>query len=315
MDSYRIRFNVLTDAYSKSLSESAIDHLRFEIVPCNLCGGHDDRLLFQKNSFNIVKCKHCGLVYVNPRLMSSEIAKEYDNGYYINGSYADYLSERPGFERTFERRLEKIGKLVEPGRILDIGCAFGFFLTVAEKRGWEAYGVDLSQAACQYAVEQLGMSVICGTVAQSGFADSFFDAVVMNDTFEHLSDPSAELAEARRVLRPGGHLFLVTQDVSSLIVRLLGRHWAQYKPREHLYYFNRRTLRQILEKAGFEVLKIEGEGLVCTLDFLVGKLRNLWQPAGQALGLLIGRLGLGHVLVPVWPGYEVMVYAQKGEER
>lgn len=300
---------------ASSSSESAIDRLRFEIVPCNLCGEYNNSLLFKKDSFNIVKCKHCGLVYVNPRLMSSEIAKEYDNGYYINGSYADYLSERPGFERTFERRLEKIGKLVEPGRILDIGCAFGFFLTVAEKRGWEAYGVDISQRACQYAVEQLGVRVICGTLAQAGFADSFFDAVIMNDTFEHLSDPSAELAEARRVLRPGGHLFLVTQDVSSLIVRLLGRHWAQYKPREHLYYFNRRTLRQILQKTGFKVLRFEGEGLVCTLDFLACKLRNFWPPAGRVLGLLIRQLGLGRTLVPVWPGYEVMVYTQKGEER
>ena len=282
-----------------------------EEVTCNLCGGCDEAQLFVKESLRIVRCRQCGLVYVNPRLPQSEIAQQYNESYYTAGSYPDYLGERAGYEQTFERRLVEIERLVPPSRILDVGCAFGFFLNVAEKRGWEAHGIDLSPVGCRYATEQLGLRATCCTLDQAGFPSGFFDVVIMNDTFEHLADPTYDLRQAWQVLRPGGFLFLVTQDSSRLIVRLLGRRWAQYKPREHLYYFAARTLRGILEKTGFHILRIEDEGLVCTVDFLMTKLGNISRPAGRVGGWLIRRFGLGSHLVFVRTGYEVMVCAQK----
>jgi SAM-dependent methyltransferase len=236
---------------------------------------------------------------------------QYEEGYFFAGSYDDYLSERKGLEKTFERRLEKIEKLAAPGRVLDLGCAFGFFLSVAQGRGWDAYGVDLSPSACRHAREQLGVQVIDGTLRDVGFDDAFFDVVVMNDVFEHLPDPSAELVEVHRVLRAGGYLFIVTQDVSSAIVRVLGSRWAQYKPSEHLYYFTRATLRAMLEKSGFAVLRIESEGLLCTVKFLVGKLHNVNATLGRLAGYSAHGLRVQDVLVPLRPGYEIMAYARK----
>jgi len=268
-------------------------------------------LLLEKESFRIVRCRGCGLVYVNPRLSQTEIAQQYDEGYYTDGSYADYLAERSGYERTFELRLRRIEQRVKPGRILDVGCAFGFFLSVADRRGWEAYGLDLSPVGCKYATEELGLRVLCGTLAQASFPPGFFDVVILNDTFEHLANPTQDLLQIWTVLRPGGHLFLVTQDSSRLLVRLLGRHWAQYKPREHLYYCTSLTLRRMLEKVGFRVLEVRDEGLVCTANFLVTKAGNVWQPAGRAAGWFVRLLGLGSRLVFVRTGYEIMAHAQK----
>ncbi len=285
--------------------------IRLEPVPCSLCGAEDDKLLFEKESLRIVKCCQCGLVFVNPRLAAMDVVSQYDETYYSSGSYRNYLSERAGFEKTFDNRLKKIERLVNPGRILDVGCAFGFFLCVAQKRGWEAYGVDVSPVGCRYATEELGLRAICASLAESGFAPGFFDVVIMNDTFEHLADPSGDLQRMRELLRPGGYLFLVTQDSGRLLVRLLGQRWAQYKPREHLYYFTAATLRRMLAKTGYRVLKIGDEGLVCTLDFLVDKLSRLWKPAGMAATSVTRRLGIGQWLVPMRTGYEVMVYAQK----
>jgi 2-polyprenyl-3-methyl-5-hydroxy-6-metoxy-1,4-benzoquinol methylase len=283
-----------------------------EVVRCNLCGAQDEALLFVKEGLRIVRCRQCGLAYVNPRLPQSEIAQQYDAGYYTAGSYTDYLSERAGYERTFDLRLAQIERLTRGvGRILDVGCAFGFFLSVAEQRGWEAYGIDLSPVGCQYAAAQLGLRATCTTLAGAGFPPEFFDVVVMNDTFEHLADPTHDLRQARQVLRPGGFLFLVTQDSGRLLVRLLGKRWAQYKPREHLYYFTARTLRRMLEQTGFRVLQIEDEGLVCTVDFLVVKLGNLSRFAGRIVASIVRRLGLGQRLVFVRTGYEVMACVQK----
>lgn len=283
-----------------------------EVVRCNLCGAQDETLLFVKEGLRIVRCRQCGLAYVNPRLPQAEIAQQYDASYYTAGSYADYLSERAGYERTFELRLAQIERLTHgAGRILDVGCAFGFFLSAAEKRGWEAYGIDLSPVGCRYATEQLGLRATCTTLDRAGFPPGFFDVVIMNDTFEHLADPTHDLRQVWQALRPGGFLFLVTQDSGRRLVRLLGRRWAQYKPREHLYYFTARTLRRMLEKTGFRVLKIEDEGLVCTVDFLVTKLGNLSRLAGRVLAWMIHRLGLGQRLVFMRTGYEVMACAQK----
>jgi len=303
---------------AEGTSQRAVDSigsgsLRLEHVPCNLCGSGSSVLVHSKDGFRIVRCEECGLTYVNPRLCSEALVSQYEEGYFFAGSYADYLGERKGLEKTFEQRLEKIEELAVPGRVLDLGCAFGFFLSVAQNRGWDAYGVDLSRFACRYAREHVGVQVLDGTLREVGFDDAFFDVVVMNDVFEHLPDPSAELAEVHRVLRAGGFLFIVTQDVSSAIVRALGSRWAQYKPREHLYYFTPATLKLILEKSGFEVVQIRSDGLTCTAKFLLGKLQKVNRTLGTFGDGLARRLGLQDVLIPVRTGYEVMVCARKKE--
>lgn len=296
---------------AETLSAESISGPGLEAIACNLCGAQDEVLVFEKDSFRIVRCRRCGLVYVNPRLSQAAIAQQYDEDYYTDGSYADYQAERPGYERTFELRLQKIERRSKPGKILDVGCAFGFFLSVAERRGWEAHGLDLSPVGCRYATEQLGLRATCGTLDSVSFPPGFFDVVILNDTFEHLANPAQDLHQFWTVLRPGGYLYLVTQDSSRLLVRVLGRRWAQYKPREHLYYFTSNTLRRMLAQVGFKVLEIGDEGLVCTVDFLVAKLGKLWRPAGAAAGWFVHLLGLGSRLVTVRTGYEVMACGQK----
>jgi ubiquinone/menaquinone biosynthesis C-methylase UbiE len=103
--------------------------------------------------------------------------------------------------------------------------------------------VEPSAVLCRHVRDELGLRAIHSTLREASFPDSYFDAAILNDVFEHLSDPSTELLELYRVLKTGGYLFIVTQDIDSLIVRVLGSRWGQYKPREHLYYFTRDTLR------------------------------------------------------------------------
>lgn len=296
---------------SAPADEDKDDAASLEYVPCNLCGSSDSDVVFPIGPHNIVRCRRCGLTYVSPRLSHAALAGEYEEGYFFGGSYQDYMSERRGFDKTFDDRLSRIEKFVKPARIVDIGCAFGFFLAVAERRGWDAWGVEPSAVPCRYARDELGLRAIHSTLREASFPDSYFDAAILNDVFEHLSDPSAELLELYRVLKTGGYLFIVTQDIDSLIVRVLGSRWAQYKPREHLYYFTEDTLRSILEKSNFSVIRIESEGLVCTVNFLVGKLKSVSRTLGMAAGFLAHGLHVKDALIPVRPGYEVMVYARR----
>ena len=142
------------------------------------------------------------------------------------------------------------------------------------------------------------------TLTDAGFTDDFFDAVIMNDTFEHLPDPLGALKEIYRILRPGGVVMLVTQDSRGPAVRLLGARWAQWKPREHLYYYNRPVLRAMLEAAGFRGAFVKNEGLYRTAGFLAGRV-------GLIASRVTNSLHLGQVLLPVWTGYEVAACGTK----
>ncbi|HZY41172.1 MAG TPA: methyltransferase domain-containing protein, partial [Anaerolineae bacterium] len=139
-----------------------------EYIACNLCGSHQTRLRFPSTvaddvlptaveafrctspgygqHHTIVQCKHCGLVYTNPRIDGSAILDSYE-------AVEDplYLEERDGRVLTFERHLRPLEKLhAPPGKLLDVGAYTGVFVEIAAQHGWEAWGVEPSH----WAVEQ-----------------------------------------------------------------------------------------------------------------------------------------------------------------
>jgi 2-polyprenyl-3-methyl-5-hydroxy-6-metoxy-1,4-benzoquinol methylase len=232
-------------------------------VDCGLCGGRERAVRFREGRFSIVTCTRCGVTYVTPRLAdASLIASVYDEGYWRSAAakdrgYTDYRADEALYLRTFRRRLAIVRRHAQrPGRVLDVGCAAGYFLRVMQEEGWDVTGVEPSDAIRARAEELLGRErVRGGRLEDARFPTGSFDLVTMWDVIEHLPDPAAVLAEARRVLAPGGRLVLETQNVTSLAARLLGRRWQHYKHAEHLYHFDPRTIAAALERAGFAVLE------------------------------------------------------------
>jgi SAM-dependent methyltransferase len=154
--------------------------------------------------------------------------------------------------KTFIRQLDQLGMMIS-GRILDVGCATGFFLEVATKKGWDAYGVELSEFAAVIARQTFGSRVFHGTVTCAGYPDGFFDAVMLSDVIEHLADPHEFMTEIGRVVRPGGIVMAVTPNAASLSARLMGRRWSHYN-REHLLYFTMDTMTRLLDYHGFQMV-------------------------------------------------------------
>lgn len=122
-----------------------------EEVPCDLCQGQDSLPLLEK--YHVVKCKACGLVYTSPRPSLEALETIYGQAYFKNDhsevlGYQDYLGDRPQIALTFEKRLKEIEKKMgRKGGLLDVGCATGFFMDVAQRAGWVAQGVELSPFA------------------------------------------------------------------------------------------------------------------------------------------------------------------------
>jgi len=246
-----------------SQSELLADPANFvEIARCSLCGseGRDD--VFREEPFHVVRCQDCGLVYVTPRLKPEVLPQVYDEGYWTsegpkNRGYADYRSQEQLYLKTFRKRFDIIDRYMpEPGRLLDIGCAAGFFLEVARERGWELEGVELSAEIATHAIEHYGFDQIhVGTLETAPYERGSFDLVTMWDVVEHVPDPRTFFEAARAYLRPDGLLILETQNVGSAFAKRMGPKWQHYKHLEHLYHFDSETIERLLDETGFEILE------------------------------------------------------------
>lgn len=255
-------------------------------ISCPLCRGKNHQRLYQKDGFWIVECKDCGLVFVNPRLGISEIRDHYDKQYYKSDNPSDktrYTDYNFRYLRSHEKkRFEDIFKnfakfLPKKGRLLDVGAATGFLVSEANKRGWQAEGVEISKWAADYGREKLKVKIFPGDLFQAEFKSGSFDVITMLDILEHLEDPTKELKEAHRILKKGGVIYIETINFDHFITKyFVGRNYKHIVPAFHLIYFGRKQLRAFLQKANFQILK---EVLTSTSvgDYEYEGLRMYWQ--------------------------------------
>lgn len=294
-----------------------------ENVRCNLCGSHDTEPVAEVDSFHIVRCRQCGLIYVNPRYREDVLEQLYTAEYYDhdgikNGQaffgYDDYIADEENIRITFVKRLKTIERFVRKGKLLDIGCATGFFLDLARTRGWEVVGSEVSAFAAQYARDRFGLDVHIGPLKDLHFDAETFDVVTMWDVIEHVADPLGDLQEVWRILRKDGLLSLITPDCGSPIARLLGKRWEEMRRvREHIYFFSKRTMTEMLHRTGFEVLKIENADKVFYLGPAMQRLKYYtWDGVLTNMATrLVYKLGLDKIRININPFTKIAVYARK----
>jgi SAM-dependent methyltransferase len=272
-----------------------------EVTHCQLCGSGECTLKFQDGPFRVVTCSRCGLVYVTPRLQGQALVDVYDASYWNSQNpklrgYADYSSEATLYLKTFQKRMALVSRWLPPAaRILDVGCAAGYFLRIAQQAGHDVHGVELSAAIAVEAVQVLGADrVHVGTLAEAmaarNYAPQSFDLVTLWDVIEHLPEPQQVLRQIRTLIKPGGKLLLETQNVSSRWARLLGRRWHHYKHDEHLYHFDPATMRRLLDDCGFRICELGSAyaGKYVSFGFLAERAGRL----GRLPGLLARPLAL-----------------------
>jgi 2-polyprenyl-3-methyl-5-hydroxy-6-metoxy-1,4-benzoquinol methylase len=234
---------------------------------CVVCGQAEPAFLFRKDGHDMVRCTGCGLVYVGDDPAAIDFDALYGEAYYTGGSaavFANYVGEEPARRAQARRKLWTLRtlppKVPKRGRLLDVGCAAGFFLAEARAH-YEVQGVELSAWSSAYARDRLGVPVITGTLQQAALGADRFDVVTLWDVIEHVPDPVALLTEAARVLRPGGRLVLTTGDWSSAYAQKQGEAWHLMTPPWHLTMFGRGTLQRAATRAGLRVVAWRSEGV------------------------------------------------------
>lgn len=263
-----------------------------EHVSCNLCGLDDTRVLFRKrdklsitdDEFQVVECRGCGLLYINPRPTEAEIGKFYPETY----SWKETL-EADSFFAKWVRRLEKgyryhllrdeVSKVVKftgrsSGRVLDVGCGTGDRLDVFRSKGFETYGVETSDSA-DYAAKHLNLNVFKGDLFSPQFQDRFFDIVTLYNVLEHTHHPVGVCDEIHRILKDDGFLVIQVPNKDSFQYKIFKKRWAAFDVPRDLYYFKTETLHSLLEKIGLRVIKID--------HFM-----NWWHPPTLVISLFPG---------------------------
>jgi len=120
-----------------------------------------------------------------------------------------------------------------------------------KRLGWEVAGIEVDPKAAHIASSKFGIHVHVGDIATAPFNAKSFDVVTMSHVIEHVPEPVGFLREARRLLKPGGKIVIVTPNLQSLGARLFAADWYYLDPPRHFVLFTPRSLRLCLSKAGF----------------------------------------------------------------
>ena len=294
-------------------NEDLLEHVR-----CAVCGADDSETVYEAQydrekdvdliqKFRasgdellidrLVKCRRCGLQYVDPRLRGDLILTSY-----TEGEDATYVSQLAARERTFTTALTDIERLAGGrGRLLDIGTAAGAFVAAAVRRGWDAEGCEPNRWLGDWGSRHYGIRIRQGSVFDQDYAPGSFDVVTLWDVIEHTPDPRAVLERCRELLTPGGLLIVNYPDIGSWIARALGRRWL-FLTSVHLWYFDRTTITRLVETGGFEVRAIRPHYQRLELDYILQRGSVLSAALSRTARAAIRPFGIGRAQVPYWLG-------------
>lgn len=210
------------------------------------------RKLWVSNGHCYFECPDCQFVRVSPVPQSEVLRDYYDKSYEV---------DRERYQRNVEslgcRDLEFLERLEGKGRMLEVGCSWGFFLEAAHRRGWRVQGIEVSDSAAKWAKKNFGLDIICGTIEDfMSLGVTSFDVVVSWHVIEHVQDPISFLKIVRECLRPGGIVMLRTPNICSASARLNSWAWHWVGAPAHLSLFSPKSLKVAVELAGFSILHV-----------------------------------------------------------
>ncbi len=246
---------------------------------CTVCGSGRVRRSWvggyrhRERQYDILQCRDCGLFFVDPLptddvLMEVYRGDDYFETYRAPGSTAvGYLSTlADGPNRHDDETLSWIRDRTPSGRLLDIGCAGGRFLVRARTAGYDVAGIEPNPRMAAHARAELGLDVREGTVEDLAalFGPAAFDVIHLADVLEHLPDLHGSIAHIRQALKPGGLLVLqqpitYNRSIFNALLRvnmqLKQDPYSPYPPL-HVWEFTPCSLRQLLDRSGFEIVRL-----------------------------------------------------------
>ncbi|MBT6843198.1 MAG: class I SAM-dependent methyltransferase [Candidatus Melainabacteria bacterium] len=226
-------------------------------MACLLCDSEEQQQLGNKDSYKVVECSGCGLRFLDP-IPSEQALNEYYN---CNQNQRHYIKVADRKLKSGKRKIKKLIKYSMGQAFVDVGCNAGANTEAARQLGFSTLGIDLGSTVIDNArelfpenrFEVMSIENLAEQVKQK--QNDAFDLVFCSEVLEHTTDPSSFIKSVKAILNPGGILYLTTPDAGHFRVPKDFTTWKHVHTPDHICYFNRKNLTQLLEQHGLEVIK------------------------------------------------------------
>ncbi len=211
-------------------------------------------------TFRSVRCLNCSHVFCNP--LTKNIYKNYED--VVDKKYLHYTES---INESAKVILPIIKKYISKGKILDVGCATGEFLSVARDFGYTVEGLELSKWSSDIARSKK-IKVYRGLLKSIASKNSKrYDVITLFGVIEHFEKPADEMTYISKLLKPGGLLVIWTGDINSISSKILKHNWWYWQG-QHIQYFSHKSLNLLAKNSGFEHITTKTYPFVATYDLL-----------------------------------------------
>ncbi len=225
-------------------------------VECKVCKNIDTNtfiLKFNKNGLNIVQCEKCKFIFIPPYFR-----KDIDYKNYKDEAVLKAIIEGNDWLKIQRHllRFRTIKKYQTKGKLFDLGVGWGHFLYTGKLLGYEIEGIEMAEMPYKYAKEHLKLPVDKIDFFDYKPKTNYYDMLTMWDVLEHIDNCDEVVEKCFSMLKKGGYLILQVPQIDSYIAKKQKEEW-QAMGLDHVNYFSRKTITELLEKKGFKVIKIK----------------------------------------------------------
>lgn len=252
-----------------------------ESIDCPVCKSSDAKSYCVKDGFRHRECNSCELVYLSPRLNKQATLAFYNSS--ANEVYNESKFHTPADGSSLDDKINHanallISDLVGNGngkkplagkKVLEIGCAKGYFLSCIHDLGGSAYGIELNKVNAAIASRRPGLIIYESDLFDLNLESESFDVVYGRDLIEHIHNPIPFLKELSRLMKPGALILLDTHNIDGFIHRITrGKHTCIFGF-EHPIHWSPKTISNALDMVDIKVVKVKFQSLDFFPDVII----------------------------------------------
>lgn len=237
--------------YERLESCPSCDHSKFENKL--ICEDHT----VSHESFALVKCSKCHLVFTNPRPTNTSLASYYKSADYIShtdkGNTLINLIYKLVRSYTQKQKQKLISKYSDKGTLLDYGCGTGNFLSYAQKFGWNTLGFEPDDNALRLAKTKTDSRFI----KSISNLNNEINVITAWHVIEHVTNLKTTIKQLYKALLPNGYMFIALPNLNSYDALKYKEYWAAYDVPRHLYHFSKESFEYLVNKQNLKIIHIE----------------------------------------------------------
>ncbi len=209
--------------------------------------------------FQLMKCVSCGFIFISPRPGADEIGRYYKSEDYIShdSSKNDLISKIYRTARTFSirQKFNLVKRYSFSPSILDYGCGTGEFLAYCSKNGLKTTGLEPSEKARLFAINQNHLTVY-KNLEELKCQPGRFDCITLWHVLEHIHALNETVETIKSLLAQTGVLIVAVPNCNSHDANIYKSFWAAYDVPRHLYHFTEKSMTKFFSKHHFKIQAI-----------------------------------------------------------